>query len=250
MDRTTGELPAHLPPTCEEARPLLAAASVGALDRTDAHVVANHLLRCPNCRQELDRYRNAVDYIGFAVPQVDPRPSLRKAILAVLTTNEPTSHPLPWRWVTSVAAALIVVLLAGNLALQLHRFGTWQTTSAPATRAASAQASQLVWYDLTSVSPAAGSGRGVLCAQQNGNLAWLIVQDLPQLPAGQTYQAWLTSGDQRFSAGTFTVDPLGRGFLTIRLAHPIDSYSLLGVTGEPAGGSPTPTGPRLLSVSF
>ncbi len=250
MNRASDSYPSTFLSTCDEVRPLLPAAALGALDREDARGVASHLLLCRDCRHELDRYSDTVDYVGFAVTQVAPRPSLRRAFLAALARDDRRRHSLTWRWVAAVAAALIVMLLAGNLALQLHPVHTNQPSITQATRTTSATASPLIWYDLASVDTAVGSGRGVLCAQQNGNLAWLIVQDLPQLPAGKTYQAWLTSGDQRLSAGTFTVDPLGRGFLTIRLTHPIESYSLLGVTDEPSGGSPVPTGARLLSVSF
>lgn len=241
---------------CEEVRPLLSAVAIGALDADETADVAQHLLECRECRQELDRLSDTVDLIGFAAPQIEPPATLRASFLSQLG-DEPTKVPapvpvkrvVPWRWIASIAAALIVVLLAGNIALQLRD----TNGTAPATQTSGTQASvPLVWYDVTAAGPQAGQATGFLCAQKTGRLAWLIVQDLPALPAGTTYQAWLSNGSQRVNAGTFTVDDKGRGFLTIRLSdtEPLEHFSTLGVTEEPNGGSPNPSGQRYLSASL
>jgi anti-sigma-K factor RskA len=244
---------------CEEVRPLLSAVAIGALDADEAAGVAQHLLECRECRQELDRLSDTVDLIGFAVPQTEPPASLRASFLSQLgneaaespsPTPAPVTRVVPWRWIASIAAALIIVLLAGNIALQLRD----SNGSAPATTQASGTraAVPLVWYDVAAAGPQAGNASGYLCAQESGRVAWLIVQDLPALPAGKTYQAWLSNGSQRVNAGTFTVDQKGRGFLIIRLneSDPLKQFSTLGVTEEPSGGSPTPSGQRYLTASL
>lgn len=237
--------------SCQEVVPLLCAAAMDALDGIEARAVSEHLLRCRECRHELDRYVDTVDYVGFGAPQITPRPTLRRAILAALAADDRKPGTARWQWAAMVAAALIVMLLAGNIALQLHLIGAGNRSTAQPSRITSAPAAPpLVWFDLASVAPDSSSAQGTLCAQQAGNLAWLIVQNLPQLSVDKTYQVWLTSGDQRVSVGTFGVDSLGRGFLTIHLAHPIGTYTFLGVTDEPQGGSIAPTGERLLGVSL
>jgi len=242
---------------CDEVRPLLSAVAIGALDADEAAGVAQHLLECRECRQELDRLSDTVDLIGYGAPQIEPPASLRDSFLRQLgdeavdvSTPAPVTRVVPWRWIASIAAALIVVLLAGNIALQLRD----SNGAAPAASQASGTraAVPLVWYDLAAAGPQAGNATGFLCAQETGRLAWLIVQDLPALPAGKTYQAWLTSGDERINAGTFTVDDKGRGFLTIRFSsgEPLEHFTTLGVTEEPSGGSPTPSGQRYLIASL
>lgn len=242
---------------CEEVRPLLSAVAIGALDADEAAEVAQHLLECRDCRQELDRLSDTVDLIGFAAPQIEPPASLRASFLSqlgdeptVVPASTPVTRDMPWRWIASIAAALIVVLLAGNIALQLRdsNGAAPATTQAAGTRAAA----PLVWYDVAAAGPQAGHATGFLCAQETGRLAWLIVQDLPALPAGKTYQAWLSNGSERIDAGTFTVDEKGRGFLTIRFSgsEPLEHFSTLGVTEEPSGGSPAPSGQRYLSASL
>jgi len=247
VERTSRPRPAAR--ECEQVRPLLGAMAIGALDSAESAGVAQHLLECHDCRQELDRLSDAVDLIGFAAPQVEAPASLRDSFLGGLSEPIPVSRMSRWRWAASVAAAVIVVLLAGNIALLLR--GTSAATPV-ATPAASRAAVPLVWYDLTAAIPQAGQAHGVLCAQETGTLAWLIVQDLPALPANMTYQAWLSNGDQRVDAGTFMVDSQGRGFLTIRLtsANTLSHFATLGVTEEPMGGSPTPSGARYLVASL
>jgi hypothetical protein len=247
VERTSRPRPAA--PECAQVLPLLGAIAIGALDSDESAGVAQHLLECHDCRQELDRLSDAVDLIGFAAPQVEPPASLRHSVLGGLSGPAPISRMFRWRWVASVAAALIIALLAGNIVLQLR--GTSAATPAAAP-AATRAAVPLVWYNLTAAIPQAGDAHGVICAQETGTLAWLIVQDLPVLPADKTYQAWLWNDNQRVNAGTFMVDSQGRGFLTIRLssANTLSHFATLGVTEEPVGGSPTPTGDRFLIASL
>ncbi len=235
---------------CATVRPLLAGASLGALDLDEWSEVDRHLMTCAACRREYDQFAGVVDDLGFAAPDVAPPNSLRDAVLGSLTPQPIVLRMPDWRWV-SAAAAVIVILLAGNVALLLRdrtSAVTQPTTISQSVAAASAP--QFVWFDLTANSQPSNPAYGILCAQKQGSVAWLMVQDLPMLPNGKIYQAWLAFGDQRVNAGTFVVDERGRGFLTIHLAHPIASYTSLGITQEPSGGSPVPTGTRLLSASL
>ena len=238
---------------CERVRPLLGAVAIGALDSAESVGVARHLLECHDCRQELDRLSDSVDLIGFTAPQVEPSASLRYSVLGGLSEPATVSRISRWRWVASVAAALVIVLLAGNIALMMRGTGgAVPAATSVVTPAAARDAVPLVWYDLTAAIPQAGTANGVLCAQATGTLAWLMVQDLPALPSGMTYQAWLSNGNQRLNAGTFMVDSQGRGFLTIRLTSPntLSHFATLGVTEEPMGGSPAPSGARYLVASL
>lgn len=70
------------------------------------------------------------------------------------------------------------------------------------------------------------------------------------LPADKVYQLWLIRDGQRTSGGTFTVDANGRGQVPIHPPLPIREYQSMGVTVEPTGGSPGPTGARVLRGSL
>ncbi len=65
------------------------------------------------------------------------------------------------------------------------------------------------------------------------------------------YQFWLIdpSGD-RTSGGTFSVDAQGRGWVLIRSPKPLNNFQSVGVTIEPEGGSPAPTGAKMMGTSL
>lgn len=71
--------------------------------------------------------------------------------------------------------------------------------------------------------------------------AFAFTDELPALPADRTYQLWLISGDQPQSAGTFQINERGQGILIFESDTPIPSFDTIGISEEPAGGSPAPT---------
>ena len=80
----------------------------------------------------------------------------------------------------------------------------------------------------------------------DGGQGMVMVHDLPTPPEGTTYQVWLTRGNDRVSAGTFRTDGGGFGYTIVRADNPVGNYQRLGITQEPAPGSPSPTGPPIL----
>ncbi|MEZ4617292.1 MAG: anti-sigma factor [Caldilineaceae bacterium] len=77
-------------------------------------------------------------------------------------------------------------------------------------------------------------------------IAVVYVRDFPQCEAGMKYQLWLTKDGQRTSGGLFSVDASGMGLLVVPLDHSLDAYDLIGITPEPASGSPGPTSPPVV----
>jgi anti-sigma-K factor RskA len=73
-------------------------------------------------------------------------------------------------------------------------------------------------------------------------VAMFSVQNLPTLQDA-VYQLWLQREDESvISIGTFTVDEEGRATVIFELDEPIGRFAGAGVTIEPPGGSPAPTG--------
>jgi len=83
--------------------------------------------------------------------------------------------------------------------------------------------------------------QGQLIANPNSQSAVLVISGLPPLEPGKTYQVWLI-GDAPVSAGLLTVDANGQGVLIITSEEAIGSFKSLGISVEPKGGSPQPTG--------
>jgi len=94
--------------------------------------------------------------------------------------------------------------------------------------------------------PAAPEARGNLIIDPEGTSAYLVADGLPTLPGDKSYQLWLADGDTRFSVGVFRGNPAGEATVFVRSPKPLGDYSGCGITIEPAGGSPGPTGEQVL----
>lgn len=73
-----------------------------------------------------------------------------------------------------------------------------------------------------------------------------MVDGLPKLDESQQYQLWLIKDGERTSGGVFSVTSSGYGWVYVRTPDPLASYQAAGITIEPAGGSPGPTGDKVL----
>ena len=91
----------------------------------------------------------------------------------------------------------------------------------------------------TDVQPQA---QGQLIVDPNSESAVLVIAGLDQLEAGKTYQVWLIDGGTPVSAGLLTVDENGQGVFIVTSEAAIGSFNALGISIEPEGGSPQPTG--------
>lgn len=82
---------------------------------------------------------------------------------------------------------------------------------------------------------------------QHNEEALLLLHGLPPLPTDQAYQLWLIPAEGApASAGLLTVESTDINHQQVNL--PIDAlaYSAVGISVEPAGGSPAPTGDIVL----
>ncbi len=235
---------------------LIPAYALGALDEAERAVVARHLERCAECQAELHAYQAVVNSLPLAAQQRTPPAHLRQAVLDQVEPKPAAPRPsrapaprVPWhrRWLPQgrawipAAIALIVLLLISNLAL-------WARLQ-QVQRAQPLAAQEFSVAELTGAGPAA-SADGVLIYQPENGSAILVVEGMPQLPAERQYQLWLIQDDKRTSGGVFSVKQNGYGVLQVQHARPLRLYDSFGVTVEPAGGSPQPTGQKVLSGSF
>lgn len=85
---------------------------------------------------------------------------------------------------------------------------------------------------------------------QDSNTAILRVQNFPLLEEGKEYQLWLINGEQRTSGGVFTVDDYGCATIVFHPDAALDAFDGMGITPEPAGGSPGPTAPPVVRAQL
>jgi anti-sigma-K factor RskA len=87
-------------------------------------------------------------------------------------------------------------------------------------------------------SGSAAGARGFAAFPADGG-AHVVLVDLPQAPAGQTYQAWYIADGAPTSAGLMAVG--SDGYAVLADDEPLPGTEIFAVTLEPAGGSPQPT---------
>lgn len=226
---------------------LLPGYALGCLDAQEERQVIEHLAECARCRAELERYDQVAADLPLAVAMSEPAPELKQRLLSRARQGRQPEPAGASAWERlkgalqraapawgAVSLALILVLAVSNLLLW-HRLGQ-------AERQAGAQL-RAVALAGTEFTP---SATGKLVISQNGEYGVLVVDGLPSLDEAHQYQLWLIQDGQRTSGGVFSVNPEGYGVLYVASPAPLVSYQALGVTIEPAGGSPGPTGEKVL----
>lgn len=226
---------------------LLPGYALGCLDASEARQVTEHLESCEHCRAELQRYNWVVAELPMALETSTPSPELKGRILARARQSSQPAQPTPSTWkrfwgsLQRSAPAWGLASLALVLVLALSNIFLWQRLE----RAESAGQEPLRTAVLaaTDYFPEA---TGKLVISRDGEYGVLVVDGLPELDENHQYQLWLIQNGQRTSGGVFSVNPEGYGVLYINSPQPLASYQAVGITIEPTGGSPGPTGEKVL----
>jgi anti-sigma-K factor RskA len=226
---------------------LLPGYALGILDEEERQQAASHLAGCELCRQELQRHQDIVAELPLGMTLRDPPPGLRARILREARQERQRSQPAE-SWASKlrrlspawglVSLALVVVLAVSNLFLyqRLRQAEGSARASLPT-----------LSLNSTDFAPQA---RGLLVISRDGASGVLVVDELPVLDEARQYQLWLVGDGGRTSGGVFSVTKSGYGWLWIRAPQPLIQYQSFGVTIEPAGGSPGPTGEKVLGGGF
>lgn len=231
---------------------LLPAYALACLDEDEAAFVAEHLVDCSTCRDELDAFESVAGELALAVPEIEPEADLKPRLLARIQGNGAIAMPEPelsWservelflQYVKGVRLwqpallLLILLLVASNLLL-------WRQVNWPAPQA---NAGRMQAIPLTGDGPAP-EATGYILVSVDGRNGALVVDRLPMLDAGYEYQLWLIRDGERTSGALFSVDESGYSGTRIEAPDLLFTYTAAGITIEPAGGSPGPTGDRVL----
>ena len=234
-----------------------------------------HLTRCPSCASEVRGFREVATAMAFAAATEAP-PELRDQVMTAVahtrqlppeirTRPARTRGAAPWiPWLSgAVAAAAIAVAVFFGLA-QAHTQNELNAARAQNHALAQAQArvaaelSQARQHDqalaeilgaphITLLSRATTKG-GVAVVVLDAATRKLVVatSGLPALPAGQVYQLWLIGPVRIVSAGLLPAPHAGVTAPVV--ATGIVKGDKLGLTVEPAPGTPQPTTTPILAL--
>lgn len=228
----------------------IAAYALDALPPDEEVTVAAYLATHPGARALCEEYRSIVGMLPYAAAPSEPPPFLREGVLRSIRNERARRHRvrLPrfgYRFASALAACALLLLLIWNVGLQLR------ADHAPARPEAAISdiLSQpgLVTYAMEP-QPNAPNASGRIYLSPDRQEAAMSVWRLPPLPPDQTYQLWFQLDDQtRVSITTFSVDAKGAAVVRLNVPRMARPYVQCGITLEPRGGSPQPTGPRMLS---
>ncbi len=218
----------------DDLHELSALYALDALDQEERARFEGHLDGCERCQEELGGLRDAAGSLAFAVEAQAPPAELRARILTAARAEGQNVVPLrPRRSIAaSVTATLAVAATAAAVAL-----GLW-AASLHHSLAGDRSALRILGDPRARHIPLAGQ-RGELVVAPSGDAA--LAADLPTLPKGKVYEAWVIDTKSVRRAGTFRGD---RTTLTTR----VPSGATVKVTVERSGGVDSPTSPPLLSA--
>ena len=235
--------------TEEHVYDLLPAYALNSLDEEEKIIVEAHLVDCETCQLELESYKQVVDDLPLAIKTKQPPADLETSIFEQLAADRQSPElqdreswldRLKSNFLSSApvwgaaSLVLVIVLLFSNLYL---------LNSLRAHEAVRHTDLTTVAMVPTDYSPQA---TGMLVISGDGEYGVLVVDQLPMLDDTQQYQLWLIYDGQRASGGVFSVNDEGYGSLLITSEQPLSSYPTFGITIEPTGGSPGPTGEKVL----
>jgi anti-sigma-K factor RskA len=193
-----------------DTRDLLGPYVMGTLEPYEEREVEDHLQGCASCREEAQDLRLAHERLAdLAYGTTAPPEDLEARILAGILRRQ-AGRRVP-SWVAAVAAAFCVlaVITAFNL------FGDQAGAN----------------LNPTGRAPDAGGEVSLRGTGENTELR-LQAWGLPPCKSEQYYELWLVEGDERVSAGTFTVGESGRVDVTLNAPNFAASYPRVGVTAE------------------
>jgi anti-sigma-K factor RskA len=215
-----------------------AAYALGALEPSEVTAYEHHLNACAACREEVSAFETITDALPLSAHQYRSPRSLRRRVLRTVRAesrqakaNERrggfvrlllrTTAPRP----VAAAASMIAVAAAAIAFAIIASGGSPASRLFPATVRGSTGTAALRISD----------GRGEL-----------IVRHFSAPPAGRIYEIWLKRPGNKAAPTSALFSVTAGGVADVGIPDDLRGVSEVLVTQEPAGGSPTPTGPAVI----
>lgn len=248
----------------EELLPFYA---LDALTDEERRLVEEYLTEHPEARQQVEQMSRTASVLPQSVAPVEPPRRVKQALLRRVaadaesqvrpsTQSQPSRRGLRFenffRTFSLVTAAVAIVWVI-VLNLQVARLRS-EISGLNERLVAQSESLEKIITNLPQTNPsgvitvslkgtqAQPQAQGQLLVNPNSQSAILVIAGLPPLEAGQTYQVWLIDGGAPVSAGLLTIDQNGQGVFVVTSEEEIGSFNSLGISVEPEGGSPQPTG--------
>lgn len=236
---------------------LTGAYALNALDDDERREFEAHLAECPACQQEIREFEATAAELGGSLAETPP-PHLKADVMGTIaTTRQERPVPRPSDDQTVVAfpkrRLLDRVILPAAAILAVLVVGLAVTVGNLNARVNELEASTLRVTDIVAapdlrtwnVDNNGTTARVVYSATQGQGM--FLASGLQPAPDGKTYELWLIGPDGAKPAGLFS----GRdGTVSHPMTGDMSAATHIGVTVEPAGGSPQPTTDPILVIEL
>ncbi len=244
---------------CKEIQPLLASFALEAVNSEEKELLEAHVADCDDCQQELVDYIRIKEGLLYTPQPSKPSPAIRKRLVARTSKQNDESALGGWlnelslfRTALALGMLLLVIINAGLL-VRVRQLGQRQAQYEQQARAYQTSLALMTYYDTRVVELSNDQAYGTLIFEPDRKVGVLNVRGLEVIPGDKVYQIWLIDPQQnRVSGGLFTVEDNEAAYVSIviKLEEAFQSYEAVGITIEPAGGSPGPTGPKVIGTDL
>ena len=254
--------------SCDEVAELAGLYVLGALERDEELMVTEHLSTCPELHDEFAELGSVVPALPMLAEPIAVPPDLKARVMdayrrdmsaavapagaTATATAEPATRAweidaparrgsaLPqWLGWAAAAAAVLVLAVVGVWALGIQQRADSETQRAETMAAALKVLAQPGSSFAVLEGQGAASGVGGFVAFSPEGEGYMVMTNVPEAPAGMTYQAWYVVDGQPASAGTMSAD--ADGFVIAEGLPAMEGTDVMAITLEPAGGSAEPT---------
>jgi anti-sigma-K factor RskA len=243
----------------EQIEALMAGYVLNDLTSEETEVFERLLAENPRLTIEVKRLQETLDVLPYALPEVEPPPHLKEAILAA-TTTQSIPQPQRWRWgsIAAVIAALVaLVAIWDGYRLRQQLSSTRQNLAILKTELETIKKLQpaidVLQQPNTRVFSLAGTDKastasGNIAIDSQQKKAVIVFQNLPTPAANQIYRLWAIADDKKVACASFKTTPQGKVLEEFPLSAIACSSgnSTLAVSLEPIPSPPQPTGPIVM----
>ncbi|MHA6761077.1 anti-sigma factor [Streptacidiphilus sp. PAMC 29251] len=241
-----------------------------ALSDRESEEFTRHLAACAACGQEVRELQETAARLALAAAET-PSGEFRARVMAAipevrqLPPRVPGTDAVSWsasqrwrRWrhrmpQLALAACLAAALVAGGFAVNAEHDVQHQRSQVVQAQSQAAVLSSLLAAPDASFHTAAvkGGGSSTVVTSPSLQQTAFVYRGLPALPPTKVYELWYSKDGQMVPAGLVPAGLVsGAGNGATMLTGTPDGAAGVGVTVEPAGGSPKPTSAPVVLVPF
>jgi anti-sigma-K factor RskA len=222
-----------------------------ALPEEERREFEEYLATHPERQAEIDELGAVAGLLALSPPEQEPPSALRRRIMDTVEAEAVRPHASRQSWLAWIgeflsarnlalgAASLLVIgLFSWNMVLQ----GEMQDLQGRV-QSLQSQPQEPQMVELGGAGTEQGARAELVTLE--GDRAVLVVENMPPVPEGKTYQIWVIEDDVPKPSGLF--EPSEDSVAAV-VEHPLGGGDVIAVTVEPEGGSPKPTSDPMLAA--